>query len=96
MKPKITDLERVAKLARKPILRFDDVDFKYDFTPQTALALIEALKTARGALQRLTKLGPPSKSCEGHEVFRVLAVDNCEIAAKALAALDEHFDWTES
>ena len=119
MKPKITDLERVAKSATtgewtafeagpwggegygvaitndiqewfctKPETKSDTASSNAThiaaFNPQTALALIEALKTARAALE-VSALG--SVQWDGVEAMHA--------ARKALAALDEQFDWTE-
>ena len=37
------------------------------------------------ALKRLTRVGPPSRSCKGDEWASVCLQDNCEIAEAALA-----------
>lgn len=44
-------------------------------------ARIEKLEAA---LQRLTKVGPPSRSCTGLEYAQVCLEDNCRIAIEAL------------
>lgn len=40
----------------------------------------------RAALERLTLVGPPSRSCTGAEICFIQLSDNCEIARKALEA----------
>ena len=45
------------------------------------------LELARTALERLTKVGPPSKSTSGSEWSNQCLIDNCEIARDAVEAL---------
>lgn len=47
--------------------------------------LTEQNKIMREALLRLTKVGPPSKSCSGDEWAVICLEDNCGIAKQALA-----------
>jgi len=48
--------------------------------------LEERAKSARllEALERLTKIGPPSRSCTGQEYAQVALHDNCNIAKEAI------------
>lgn len=96
MKPKISELERVAKSASPESVWEAKILYFTAMTPQTALALIEALKTARGALEKASKRSTYPWSDGGtYTAEDCIFEGRILLAQKILAALDEHFDWTD-
>lgn len=55
----------------------DELREELDAALQNCAGLLEAL-------ERLTKVGPPSRSCNGDEIFQVQIQDNCNIARDAI------------
>ena len=46
--------------------------------------MLEDIKKLLATLERLTRVGMPSKSCSGAEWANQALIDNCEIASQAL------------
>lgn len=80
--PRLSDIENIEdRLLYRAA--FND---GFNAATEILLPLIEELRTA---LERLTKIGPPSKPTTGLEYAEVALVDNCNLAKEALSKLEE-------
>lgn len=70
-------------------LNWDKLTGIIDEQKEELTTLREQLRIATEVLERLTKVGPPSRSCSGDEVQSVLLSDNCNIAREALDKLKD-------